>query len=67
MSSIKKTKPETFTTLEREIRRLQIKNLKLKMHMQVLVSHPLNSASAKVRSQYNGKEEAENMFVVPLN
>ena len=61
------TNKEIIRELEKELRRLRINNLKLKMHMQVLINHPFGYASAKVRSVYNCKTEAENMMIVPLN
>lgn len=61
------TQKQTIRELEKELRRLRLNNLKLKMHMQVLVNHPFNFAASKIRSIYNSKELADNMMVVPLN
>lgn len=40
-------------SLTQEIRTLCRKNLKLKMHMQVLVSHPVGLASMMIAKQYS--------------
>lgn len=61
------TNKEIIRELEKELRRLRLNNLKLKMHMQVLINHPSGYASAKIRGIYNCKTEADNMMLVPLN
>lgn len=35
-----------------ELRRLQRENLKLRMHMQILVMHPKGYAAYKIRKEY---------------
>jgi hypothetical protein len=38
--------------LEKELRRLRIKNLRLKLHMEVLLHHPLSAAAEKLSADY---------------
>lgn len=48
---------ELIGALKAEIRKLCRKNLKLRMHMQVLANHPLISASRKIRVQFSCRGE----------
>ena len=48
---------QLITELLKELRRLQLKNLKLRLHMQVLVSHPLIKEARKLRAKYAREKE----------
>jgi hypothetical protein len=54
--------------LEKELRRIRRDNLKLKMHMQVLINHPLINASKKIREKYNSEARvSKDLFIGSLN
>lgn len=57
MLDIIDSQEELIKALKYEIRKLCRKNLKLRMHMQVLVNHPLIGTSGKIRKQYGSREE----------
>jgi hypothetical protein len=41
--------------LEKELKRLRLNNLRIKLHMQVLVSNPASKTSDDIRTRYQGK------------
>jgi len=55
---------DLIKALKDEIRKLCRKNLKLRMHMQVLVNHPLINTSKKIRAQYSRGEEVSRELLI---
>lgn len=49
------TEEKTIKDLRVEIKRLKIKNLALRLHMDVILSHPRGSAYKKIASLYQQK------------
>ena len=49
------TNEEIIKAQDQELRRLRIKNLQMKLHMQVLVSHPDIPTSDDIREKYTGE------------
>jgi hypothetical protein len=52
--------------LTREIRNLSRKNLKLRVHMQVLVNHPKINASKRIRQEQGNKHETIPELILAL-
>ena len=49
------TEEKTIKDLRIEIKRLRVKNLVLRLHMDVILSHPQGSAYKKIASLYQQK------------
>ena len=53
---------ELIKELTRELQRIRMSNLKIRMHMQVLVNHPAIKTSCRIRERYRlpGIKKEEN-------
>ena len=53
--------------LIKELRRIKRQNLKLKMHMQVLVNHPIGLASSIISKKYNSQTMTKQLQISTQN
>lgn len=52
---------------EKELRRIRLKNIQLKLHMEVLVSHPIGTAAKKIRQQYSPVTVTRDLLICSQN
>jgi len=59
---------DAIKELTKELNRLKLQNLRLKTHMQVLVSHPRNKTADKIRNKYStGEKVARDLLTGLMN